>query len=446
MTELAKPPRLHLDAPLILGAVALVVFTLTRLALVLWTGVEAVPPVRLARAVRQGAVVRLRRADRAARTALWLLRRAAARPHPRVACAPPPSPRGLPRCRHRAAVRRGRRSHVLDRVRHAASTSSPSTTWSTRTRWSATSASRTRSAGSSPGCSRLGLVVAFALRNALDRADRAPTSRARRIGWLAAGLLLPAVALSAGRVEQMGGSGNAFADELAGNGLFTFVAAARRNELDYDRFYATIDQDRADHLLKELGVERKPLSRDSDIVGAEHEEAEEHLPIMPATPRHRRDGDHREHVGRVRGRVRRQARPHAEPRPARRRGPAVRELLRHRHAHRARPRSHVARHAARPRPGDRAPPGQRAPRDDRRDSRAPGLRHELRVRRLRLLRQHERVLRRERLPRGRPHRVPEGVDRLRQRLGRGRRVAVRQRARRHRRERGATASARSRTS
>ena len=44
----------------------------------------------------------------------------------------------------------------------------------------------------------------------------------------------------------MEGSGNAYADELSGNGLFSLAAAMRRNELDYDRFYATLPAERAD--------------------------------------------------------------------------------------------------------------------------------------------------------------------------------------------------------
>ena len=59
----------------------------------------------------------------------------------------------------------------------------------------------------------------------------------------------------------MGRIGNAYADELAGNGLFTFAAAMRRNELDYDRFYATMPQEDADRILAALGVERRPLQR-----------------------------------------------------------------------------------------------------------------------------------------------------------------------------------------
>jgi phosphoglycerol transferase MdoB-like AlkP superfamily enzyme len=115
-----------------------------------------------------------------------------------------------------------------------------------------------------------------------------PLSRRRRLGCVAAAVLLPVAALGAARVEQMGGSGNAYADELAGNGLFTFAAAARRNELDYDRFYATIEQARADGLLTALGVERKPLhAPDTPGTGdAANERAEPHSALMPATPRH----------------------------------------------------------------------------------------------------------------------------------------------------------------
>ncbi len=52
----------------------------------------------------------------------------------------------------------------------------------------------------------------------------------------------------------MQGSGNAYVDELSGNGWMTFFAAYRRNELDYDRLYATLPQSEADHILHALGA------------------------------------------------------------------------------------------------------------------------------------------------------------------------------------------------
>jgi phosphoglycerol transferase MdoB-like AlkP superfamily enzyme len=52
---------------------------------------------------------------------------------------------------------------------------------------------------------------------------------------------------------------NAFAAELSGNGLFTIAAAQRRNELDYDKFYRTIPQPQANTALVAMGVKRTSL-------------------------------------------------------------------------------------------------------------------------------------------------------------------------------------------
>ena len=137
------------------------------------------------------------------------------------------------------------------------------------------------------GIAAAALLIALAVRPALRRADLAPTSRARRLGYVAAALVLPAAALAVASIEQMGSIGNAYADELAGNGIFTFAAAARRNELDYDKLYATMPQDEADRLLRSLGVERKPLLPNSSLDQvAAREGAEPHIPGMPRRPRH----------------------------------------------------------------------------------------------------------------------------------------------------------------
>lgn len=52
---------------------------------------------------------------------------------------------------------------------------------------------------------------------------------------------------------------NAYANELSGNGLFTIAAAQRRNELDYDKFYRTIPQPQANTELVAMGVKRTSL-------------------------------------------------------------------------------------------------------------------------------------------------------------------------------------------
>ncbi len=105
-------------------------------------------------------------------------------------------------------------------------------------------------------------VAAFAIVWLLSRRYRlgtAPLGGRRRLALAAMAFALPAGSLALASVDQMGGSGNAYAEELSGNGLFTFWAAFRRNELDYDKFYRTIDQAKADRILLSLGVEREPL-------------------------------------------------------------------------------------------------------------------------------------------------------------------------------------------
>ena len=60
---------------------------------------------------------------------------------------------------------------------------------------------------------------------------------------------------------------NAFAAELSGNGLFTISAAQRRNELDYDKFYRTMPQAQANTTLVAMGVKRTSLgdARKADL-------------------------------------------------------------------------------------------------------------------------------------------------------------------------------------
>ena len=137
------------------------------------------------------------------------------------------------------------------------------------------------------GLALIALLVALGLRPALRHADRLPTSRRRRLVYAAAAVALPAAALTTASLDQMGSLGNAFGDELAGNGFFTFAAALRRNELDYDRFYAVIPQADADEVLHALGVERRPLDRSRPAAEAAEEESREpHLAITPKRPRH----------------------------------------------------------------------------------------------------------------------------------------------------------------
>lgn len=73
---------------------------------------------------------------------------------------------------------------------------------------------------------------------------------------LAIALALPITSNQLANVDQMQFSKNSYANELAGNGVFTFSAAARRNELDYNAFYKTIPNTQAKATLEGLGVSR----------------------------------------------------------------------------------------------------------------------------------------------------------------------------------------------
>ncbi|MDO9003647.1 MAG: sulfatase-like hydrolase/transferase [Aquabacterium sp.] len=110
------------------------------------------------------------------------------------------------------------------------------------------------------GLAALSALLTLFLRRPLRLVNEQTLSwRQRAVLWVAA-VALPAASLLLTNVDQMQGLGNAYADELSGNGLFTLAAAMRRNELDYDKFYRTMPQDQADAILKAMDVERQPLS------------------------------------------------------------------------------------------------------------------------------------------------------------------------------------------
>ena len=73
---------------------------------------------------------------------------------------------------------------------------------------------------------------------------------------LAIAVALPVISHQLANVDQMQFSKNSYANELAGNGIFSFSAAARRNELDYNAFYKTIPNREAEATLEALGVTR----------------------------------------------------------------------------------------------------------------------------------------------------------------------------------------------
>lgn len=87
--------------------------------------------------------------------------------------------------------------------------------------------------------------------------DAAPQSTKKRLSLIALAIFLPILSYAFANVDQMEFSKNAYANELSGNGLFSFSAAARRNELDYDKFYQTITSELAFKTLQSVGASRQ---------------------------------------------------------------------------------------------------------------------------------------------------------------------------------------------
>jgi phosphoglycerol transferase MdoB-like AlkP superfamily enzyme len=112
-------------------------------------------------------------------------------------------------------------------------------------------------------------LIALKLRFSVE-----PLGWKRRVAMGVAAVVLPVASYFAASIDQMDGAGNEHALELSGNGLFSLAAAMRRNELDYDRFYRTIDQAEADGILIDLGVERLPLAKLLEMKEDVHEPEE----------------------------------------------------------------------------------------------------------------------------------------------------------------------------
>ena len=110
------------------------------------------------------------------------------------------------------------------------------------------------------GIGLLAALIVWGIQQWIRHADSSALTRSQRFGLAAAAIILPTLAMFSANIDQMEGQSNNFAAELSGNGLFTFSAAMRRNELDYDKFYRTIPQETANAILRTLGVERKLLS------------------------------------------------------------------------------------------------------------------------------------------------------------------------------------------
>lgn len=102
-------------------------------------------------------------------------------------------------------------------------------------------------------------LLIWSMRRAIRAADAVQPSARRRAAYVLLALVLPWLSYRFSDIDQMSFTTNAYANELAGNGLMTLAAAFRRNELDFDRFYRTLPDAQAAKILAELGVEREPV-------------------------------------------------------------------------------------------------------------------------------------------------------------------------------------------
>jgi len=103
-------------------------------------------------------------------------------------------------------------------------------------------------------------ILTWLLRKSIRFAARPRSQASWRLIYVFLACALPWSAWHLADIDQMQFSSNAYANELSGNGLMTFVSAFRRNELDYPRFYKTLPEAQARKILEELGVERMPVS------------------------------------------------------------------------------------------------------------------------------------------------------------------------------------------
>lgn len=100
----------------------------------------------------------------------------------------------------------------------------------------------------------LGLLILLSKR---VRFKSSHSSLGKKVSLIFAAIVLPFLSYQFANVDQMEFSKNNYANELAGNGIFSFFAALRRNELDYEKFYRTIPYAEAMRTLKSIGVDRK---------------------------------------------------------------------------------------------------------------------------------------------------------------------------------------------
>ncbi len=117
----------------------------------------------------------------------------------------------------------------------------------------------------------IAIALTWAFRGPILSLPAAGHTRQARLVYLVLALVLPTLSWKLSDIDRMAFSNNAYANELSGNGVMTFGAAFRRNELDYTRFYATLEDEQALKILANLGVERHLLGQELKVKREESE-------------------------------------------------------------------------------------------------------------------------------------------------------------------------------
>jgi phosphoglycerol transferase MdoB-like AlkP superfamily enzyme len=86
-------------------------------------------------------------------------------------------------------------------------------------------------------------VIIYSGRSWIDAEEQHSTHFKQRTMWVLALSILPILSFFAVNNKYHRFSGNAFVNELAGNGMYELFAAYLNNDLDYDQFYKRIDNE-----------------------------------------------------------------------------------------------------------------------------------------------------------------------------------------------------------
>lgn len=92
----------------------------------------------------------------------------------------------------------------------------------------------------------------FLIRASVHKELAEPLFFSRRLAFVGAFMLLPLMFTFALDNRSISGFQNSYSQELAKNGIYSFFAEFRNNELPYDRFYDTIKTDQAFHRVRSL--------------------------------------------------------------------------------------------------------------------------------------------------------------------------------------------------